>query len=165
LTRAISSTIAESRIANDRNRIAMIEQEVTQLPSELDNPWALALTIYLRGIAALLMLLGLRHWIYIAGVFDEPGWTFESMDVAWRIVTIHLAVVDLVAAVGLWMRVSWGNVLWVYAAVFEIAIHTVFASRFGADPIIVGFHVAALAVFVALLLMQRRHEHAVARGG
>ncbi len=136
----------------------MIDNEVTQLPSEPDNPWSLALTIYLRGIAALLMVLGLRHWLYIAGIFDEPGWTFESMTTEWQFVTIHLAVVDLVAAVGLWMRVSWGNVLWIYAAVFEIAIHTAFAETFGLDPIIIGFHVASLAVFALLLLMERRRE-------
>ena len=134
----------------------MIDHEVTQLPSEPDNPWALALTIYLRGIAALLLLLGLRQWLYIAGIFDEAGWSFETMTTAWRFVTVHLAVVDLVAAVGLWMRVAWGNVLWVYAAVFEIAIHTAFADTFGADPIIVGFHVVALAVFVGLVFMDRR---------
>ncbi len=136
----------------------MMDNEVTQLPSEPDNPWSLALTIYLRGIAALLMLLGLRHWLYIAGIFNEPGWTFESMTTEWQFVTIHLAVVDLVAAVGLWMRVSWGNVLWIYAAVFEIAIHTFFAETFGLDPIIVGFHLGALAVFAALLFMERRRE-------
>ena len=136
----------------------MIDHEVTQLPSEPDNPWSLALTIYLRGIAALLMLLGLRQWLYIAGIFSEPGWTFESMTTEWQFVTIHLAVVDLVAAVGLWMRVSWGNVLWVYASVFEIAIHTVFAETFGLDPIIVGFHAVSLAVFAALVFMERRRE-------
>ncbi len=136
----------------------MIDNEVTQLPSEPDNPWSLALTIYLRGIAALMLLLGLRQWLYIAGIFNEPGWTFESMTTEWQFITIHLAVVDLVAAVGLWMRVSWGNVLWVYAAVFEIAIHTAFAETFGLDPIIIGFHVGSLAVFALLLLMERRRE-------
>lgn len=136
----------------------MIDDEVTQLPSEPDNPWSLALTIYLRGIAALLMLLGLRHWLYIAGIFNEPGWSFETMSTEWQFVTIHLAVVDLVAAVGLWMRVSWGNVLWVYAAVFEIAIHTAFAETFGLAPVVVGFHLATLAIFLVLLLMERRHE-------
>jgi len=136
----------------------MIDDEVTQLPSEPDNPWSLALTIYLRGIAALLLLLGLRQWLYIAGIFNEPGWSFETMTTEWQFVTIHLAVVDLVAAVGLWMRVSWGNVLWVYAAVFEIAIHTAFSETFGLDPIIVGFHLVSLAGFLALVLMDRRRQ-------
>jgi hypothetical protein len=136
----------------------MIDSGVTQLPNEPDNPYALALTIYLRGIAAILMMLGLRQWIYIAGIFQEPGWNFETMTTQWQFVTIHLAVVDLVAAVGLWMRVSWGNVLWIYAAVFEIALHTAFAETFGLDLIIVLFHVLALAGFAALIVMERRFD-------
>lgn len=140
----------------------MIEPDVTTLPGVSVNPWSLALTAYLRGIAALLILLGLRHWIYISGIFTEPAWSFESMNLAWRFVTIHMAVVDPVAAVGLWMRVAWGNVLWVYVAVFEIAIHTVFADTFGFDPLIVGFHVVSLLIFIVLLVMQRRHDASLA---
>ncbi|BCP53347.1 hypothetical protein K32_19640 [Kaistia sp. 32K] len=136
----------------------MIDNEVTQLPSEPDNPYDLALTVYLRGIAAILLLLGLRHWLYIAGVFQDPGWSFETMSTPWKLVTIHLAVVDLVAAVGLWMRVAWGNVIWVYVAFFEIAIHTVFAETYGLDLLVVAFHVVTLLIFVALLVMSRRHE-------
>jgi hypothetical protein len=138
----------------------MIDNEVTQLPSEPDNPYDLALTIYLRGVAAMLLLLGLRHWIYIAGVFQDPGWSFETMSTPWQAVTIQLAVVDLVAAVGLWMRVAWGNVIWIYVALFEIAMHTVFAETFGLDLLIVAFHVISLLIFVALLVMSKRHEAA-----
>ncbi|WP_029073817.1 DUF6163 family protein [Kaistia adipata] len=140
----------------------MIDNEVTQLPSEPDNPYDLALTIYLRGVAAMLLLLGLRHWLYIAGVFQDPGWSFETMSTPWRAVTIQLAVVDLVAAVGLWMRVAWGNVIWIYVALFEIAMHTVFAETFGLDLLIVAFHIITLLVFVALLVMSKRHEAASA---
>lgn len=140
----------------------MIDNEVTQLPSEPDNPYDLALTIYLRGVAAMLLLLGLRHWLYIAGVFQDPGWSFETMSTPWRAVTIQLAVVDLVAAVGLWMRVAWGNVIWIYVALFEIAMHTVFAETFGLDLLIVAFHIVTLLVFVALLVMSKRHEAASA---
>lgn len=136
----------------------MIDSEVTQLPSEPDNPYALALTIFLRGVAMLLLLFGLRHWLYIAGLFTDDGWNLSTMNSAWRFVTIQLAVLDLVAAVGLWMRVSWGNVLWIYVALFEIAMHTAFAERFGFEPLIVAFHVIALGVFVALIVMERRHE-------
>jgi len=138
----------------------MIDNEVTQLPSEPDNPYDLALNVYLRGVAAILLLLGLRQWLYIAGVFQDDGWSFETMSTQWRFVTIHLAVVDLVAAVGLWMRVAWGNVIWIYVALFEIAMHTVFADTFGLNLFVVSFHVIALLVFVGLLVMSRRHEAA-----
>ena len=39
---------------------------------------------------------------------------------------MYLAVADLVAAVGLWMRVAWGKVMVVAAAMSRIALHTAF---------------------------------------
>ena len=140
----------------------MMDNEVTQLPSEPDNPYEMALDVYLRGVAAILLLLGLRQWLYLAGVFQDDGWSLETMSNAWRFATINLAVVDLVAAVGLWMRVAWGNVIWVYVALFEVAMHTVFADTFGLDLLIVSFHILSLLVFVGLLIMSRRHEAAAA---
>ena len=70
--------------------------------------------------------------------------------------TIHLAVVDLVAAVGLWQRVAWGNVLWIYAALFEVAMHTVFIGTFGADYLVVAFHVFTVAGFGIVAFAARR---------
>jgi hypothetical protein len=136
----------------------MSDSEVTRLPSEPDNPYTLALAILVRGTAAILLVMGLRHWVYIAGVFTEPGWNLLSMSSAWRFVTVQLAVVDLVAAVGLWMRVSWGNVLWLYAAIFEIVIHTILAARFGLDIPVLAFHILTLGGFAALLILERRYE-------
>ena len=81
---------------------------------------------------------------------------FEEMATPWKMATINLAVVDLVAAVGLWQRVAWGNVLWVYAALFEVAMHTVFVGTFGADYIQVAFHVFSVAGYLALAWIARR---------
>lgn len=136
----------------------LTDSGVTQLPNEPDNPYSLALTVYLRGIAVLLMLMGLRHWLYIAGVFEEPGWTLDTMTTKWQFATINLAVIDLVAAVGLWMRVTWGNVIWIYAACFEIALHTLWASTFGLDLLVLLFHLASLAGFVVLVILEKHYE-------
>ena len=102
------------------------------------------------------MLLGLFHWAVILGVVAGAGGTFEEMSTAWKMATIHLAVVDLVAAVGLWQRVAWGNVLWVYAALFEVAMHTVFMGTFGADYLVVAFHVFTVGGYAAVAFVARR---------
>jgi hypothetical protein len=114
------------------------------------------LDISLRGLSVILMLLGLRQWAVILGLVGSPGGPFESMTTAWQLATMHLAVVDLVAAVGLWMRVSWGTVLWVLAAFSEIALHTIFIRTFGLDIMVIAFHLATLAAFVGLSIMARR---------
>ena len=110
----------------DRNAAPPRESRIPQL-----------LELYPRVIAGIVMLLGLRHWAVILGVVKGGGGMFENMSTAWQMATMHLAVVDLVAAVGLWMRVSWGNVVWVYAALSEIALHTIFIRTFGHDFLIV----------------------------
>lgn len=136
----------------------MSRSDVTELPSEPYNPYTLALNGFVRGVAAVLLLLGLRHWIYISGLFADPGWNLVSMSSAWRFVTVNLAVVDLVAAVGVWMRVRWGNVLWLYAAILEIGMHTVFAQRFGVEPFVLAFHILALGGYFTLVILGRRYQ-------
>jgi hypothetical protein len=122
--------------------------------------YALALNLYLVGLSVVMLLFGLRQWAVIVGLTSGAGGPFETMTTGWQIVTMHFAVVDLVAAVGLWMRVSWGKVVWVYAAVSEIVLHTAFLETFGADWPKVGFHAVTLVIFVILEFLEYRHNRA-----
>jgi Family of unknown function (DUF6163) len=119
-----------------------------------------AIDIYGRVISVVLMLFGLREWAVIMGVAASFGGPFETMTVAWKMATMYLAVVNLVAAVGLWMRVAWGNVLWVCAAGSEIAFHTVFIETYGSDYTIVVFHLFSLGGYLALFLLARKEQRA-----
>ena len=107
-----------------------------------------------------LMLFGLREWAVILGVATSFGGPFETMTIAWKMATMYLAVVDLVAAVGLWMRVAWGNVLWVCAAAAEVAFHTFFMNTFGSDYTIVVFHLFALGGYLTLVLLSQKERQA-----
>lgn len=128
---------------------------------ELDSKRYLkTLDIYGRVLAIVLMLFGLRQWAVIVGVAASPGGPFETMSVAWQLATMYLAVADLVASVGMWMRVAWGNVLWICAALSEIAFHTFFISTFGSDYTVVGFHLFAIGGFATLLLLARKERQA-----
>ena len=131
-----------------------INENSTQAPAMAWLP--LVLDIYGRGLAAILMFLGLRQWAVIIGIMPGEGGMFEAMSTPWQLATMHLAVVDLVASVGLWQRVAWGNVVWIYAALAEIAMHTVFVDTFGPDTVIVAFHGVTIAIFLGLILLYRR---------
>jgi hypothetical protein len=111
---------------------------------------------YVLALAVVMMLLGLRQWAIILGVIPGSGGMFEAMSTPWKLATMDLAVVDLVASVGLWLRVAWGKVIWIFALVSEIAFHTVFIRTFGGDLLIVAFHLVTFAVFVVLTIMARR---------
>jgi hypothetical protein len=47
-------------------------------------------------------------------------------------------------------------VVWIYAALAEIAMHTVFMGTFGADYTIVVFHAATVTGFTGLAFVARR---------
>jgi hypothetical protein len=108
---------------------------------------------YVVALSVVVLLFGLRQWAIILGVLEGAGGPFEDMSAPWFVVTIHMAVVNLVAAVGLWLRVAGGKVLWIYSALFEITLHTAFISTFGPSWLVVGFHAATLAVFFLLTIL------------
>jgi len=114
------------------------------------------LDTYGRILSVVLLLFGLRQWAVILGVLSSAGGMFEMMSTAWHMVTMYLAVIDIVAAVGLWMRVAWGNVLWICAAVSEVAFHTVFSDTFGTDITIVIFHLFSMGGYATLVLLIRK---------
>jgi hypothetical protein len=114
------------------------------------------LDYYMMALSVVMLLLGLRQWAIILGVIPGAEGGFEAMSTPWKLATMDLAVVDLVAAVGLWQRVAWGKVMWIFALVSEIAFHTVFIRTFGGDLLVVAFHVVTFAVFVVLTVMARR---------
>jgi hypothetical protein len=119
------------------------------------------LDLFLRSLSIVFLLLGLKQWAIILGAFPDPAWNFEEMATPWQLVTINLAVADLVAGVGLWMLVSWGTVIWLYAALFEVAIHTVFASSFGDNYLLALFHIATILAFGLLWVAENRARRRV----
>ena len=75
-------------------------------------PWTARLVTFLRVMAAISMFKGLYHWAQVTGIFVASGDTFETHSVAWQSATVFFAVLDLVAAVGLWLAAAWGAVIW-----------------------------------------------------
>lgn len=111
---------------------------------------------YTIGLSVVMMVFGLRQWAIILGILSAPTGAFQEMATPVAVVTVHMATVDLVSSVGLWMRAAWGKVVWIYAALFEIVIHSVFIATFGASLPLIIFHTITLAVFIALTIMARR---------
>jgi hypothetical protein len=125
---------------------------------ERANRFPLMIEVYARALGVVMMVIGLRQWAIILGVISVHGMTFETMPTPWQLATMHLAVVDLVASVGLWTRAAWGNVIWIYAALSEIALHTVFVGTFRNNVLMVAFHLITIIGFIVLQFLARRGE-------
>lgn len=137
---------------------------ITQSPADgglvlnfRDLGWTGRLAWYLRAMAFLSMCKGLYHWAAVCGVIGEEG-GFEAHVQSWQATTIYFAIIDLVAAVGLWLMAPWGAVVWLTATVSMIVVQIFFDQVYGTDIMVIALGVAAIAAYLALAVLAAR-EH------
>jgi hypothetical protein len=83
--------------------------------------WTRLLVFYLRGLALVCFLRGLADWSRILG-FAGPENAFETAPLTWQITVVLYAVLNCVAAVGLWLTSAWGAVLWLIVTLCEVLL-------------------------------------------
>ena len=121
-------------------------------------PWTRRLVIFLRAMAVLSMLKGLYHWAQVCGFFASPGDAFETHSIAWQTATIFFAVIDLVAAVGLWLAAAWGAVIWLTSVASLIAVDVFFPQVFGGGLVVDATAAALLAFYLWLAIKSAREQ-------
>lgn len=128
--------------------------------SDVEAPWTRRLVVFLRVIAALMMLKGLYHWSAIIGLWDGARSSFDMRPAAWQSASIFFAVIDLVAAIGLWLAAAWGGVVWLTAAISMIAVELFFPQIYGGRLLVAfgEFFIILAYVGVAILASRERPE-------
>jgi hypothetical protein len=122
-----------------------------------DAGWTGRLVLYLRLMAALSLLKGLYHWAAVCGFIGEEG-GFEAHTLAWQATTVFFAIIDLVAAVGLWLVAPWGAVVWLTSTVSMIVIHVFFDQVYGTGDLLIGLGTLAIVGYLVLTVLATR-EH------
>jgi hypothetical protein len=82
---------------------------------------AFFLVIFMRILALFWMAKGLYSWAYILGAVESDV-SFEASPASKMSATLYFAVMDILAAVGLWLASGWGGVLWILALTSQIVI-------------------------------------------
>jgi hypothetical protein len=90
--------------------------------------WTQNLVLFFRVLALFQIAKGLVHWGLLIHP-SQPGTEMPGLE--YLTGNIYFAVLDPVAGVGLWLTSSWGSVLWLLAAVSQIAICIGFPEIFG----------------------------------
>jgi hypothetical protein len=126
---------------------------------ETEGRWTARLVLFLRGMAVLSLMKGLYHWSILCGIGDGPDATFETAPLPWQAATVFFAVIDLVAAVGLWLTAAWGAVVWLTAAISMVAVQILFPNIYGGSLTPVVVELGLLVLYLALALQAAR-EHA-----
>jgi uncharacterized membrane protein (DUF2068 family) len=103
------------------------------------------------------MLKGLYHWSRVCGIGADASDVFQYHSIAWQTATVFFAVIDLVAAVGLWLAAAWGAVIWLMAVASMLAVEIFFPQVFGAS-LLIGLLEGGLLVFYLWLALMSAQE-------
>jgi zona occludens toxin (predicted ATPase) len=118
-----------------------------------DGVWTRRLVIFLRVMAVLAIIKGLYHWAQVTGFVGGEDDAFENQPMSWQAATIYFAVIELVAAVGLWLATPWGAVVWLTSVVSMAVIELMFPAIYGSSFLIIGVEGVLLLAYLALAWM------------
>ena len=122
--------------------------------------WTHRLVLFLRVMAGVSMLKGLYHWSRVTGIGVSSSDLFVYHSIAWQAITVFFAVIDLVAAVGLWLAAAWGAVIWLMSVASMLAVEIFFPQVFGAG-LLTGLAETALLAIYLWLALKSAQEHPV----
>ena len=150
------SFVSKPAVAGEK---AQTLEPVQAFAEEADlGRWTRRLVLFLRVMAAVSMLKGLYHWAKVCGIGVEPDQLFALHSIAWQITTIFFAVIDLVAAVGLWLAATWGAVIWLMSVGSMLAVEIFFPQVFGAALPVSLVEVCLLALYLWLALKSAQEQ-------
>jgi hypothetical protein len=123
-----------------------------------DNVWTRRLVLFLRVMAVISILKGLYHWAQVTGFIGGEEEAFENQSMAWQAATVYFAVIELVAAVGLWLATPWGAVVWLTTVVSMAVIELMFPGIYGGSLTVVAIEAVMLGAYLALAWMAARER-------
>ena len=141
---------ASPRDPTTRDKILSISGIGSSHPESGENIWTRRLVLFLRVMAILSIAKGLYHWAQVTGFVGSADEAFENQSTAWQAATVYFAVIELVAAVGLWLATPWGAVVWLTTVVSMAVIELMFPTIYGGSLVIVGIEAFFLVLYLVL---------------
>jgi hypothetical protein len=158
--RGAMSEISTRDAARDstRDNAMSVAALSSERPESDENVWTRRLVLFLRVMAVLSILKGLYHWAQVTGFVGGEDDAFENQSMAWQGATVYFAVIELVAAVGLWLATPWGAVVWLTTVVSMAVIELMFPGIYGGSLVVVAVEASMLAAYLALAWMAARER-------
>ena len=143
---------------SSRDHAISIDAISSQRSETGDNVWTRRLVLYLRIMAVVSVAAGLYHWAQVTGFVGGEDDSFENQSLAWQASTVYFAVIELVAAVGLWLATPWGAVVWLITVVSMTVIELMFPAIYGGSLTIVAAEALMLIAYLMLAWMAARER-------
>jgi hypothetical protein len=144
--------------ARDRDGAMSMAGMSTERIESDENVWTRRLVTFLRVMAVISIMKGLYHWAQVTGFIGGEEEAFENQSMAWQTATVYFAVIELVAAVGLWLATPWGAVVWLTTVVSMAVIELMFPGIYGGSLTIVALEAVMLGAYLALAWMAARER-------
>jgi hypothetical protein len=122
------------------------------------DKWATRLVLFLRVMAGVALIKGLYYWAIVCGVGAPTAQGFDSYAMPYQSATVFFAVIDLVAAVGLWLAAPWGAVVWLTSVISMAAVEALFPQIYGGRLWVIVVELGLLGIYLWLALLSAR-EH------
>jgi Family of unknown function (DUF6163) len=120
--------------------------------------WSARLVQFLRAMTGLSLIKGLYHWAVVCGFYAPADGAFADAKTPYQAATVFFAVIDLVAAVGLWLAAPWGAVVWLTSVISMVAVEFMFPQIYGGRIWVVVIECALLATYLWLALFAAREQ-------
>lgn len=151
-------TDADARDQTPRDNAINLAAIQSQRIEHDDSVWTARLVLFLRVMAVISVAKGLYHWAQVTGFVGGEDEAFEGQPLAWQTATVYFAVIELVAAVGLWLATPWGAVVWLTTVVSMAVIELMFPAIYGGNLIVVGIEATMLTAYLILAWLAARER-------
>jgi hypothetical protein len=141
-----------------QGHVMPVVERAERIESDDGNVWTRRLVLFLRVMAVVSIVEGLYHWAQVTGFVGGEDEAFENQAMAWQAATVYFAVIELVAAVGLWLATPWGAVVWLTTVVSMAVIELMFPGIYGGSLVVVAGEALMLGAYLALAWMAARER-------
>lgn len=110
--------------------------------------WNLVLVWFMRIAALIWIAKGLVAWAAILGIGATPS--FEARSSGYQATTVYFAVMDIVAAIGLWLTSTWGGVLWLLAVMSHLILAVFFPRFVSNGALLIGLLIVSTMIYLTI---------------
>jgi hypothetical protein len=119
--------------------------------------WDRVLVWYMRLLALLWIAKGLGAWAQILGA-GYPVPPFEGRTLGHQATAIYFAVIDPIAAVGLWLASVWGGVMWLLAIMSHLILSFFFPAVVPGNAVSIGFFLCFIVIYLVVSWLAAEEE-------
>ncbi|MDJ1156939.1 DUF6163 family protein [Chelatococcus sp. SYSU_G07232] len=120
--------------------------------------WDRALVWFLRVMALVWVAKGLGAWAALLGIGPDGAMPFEGRPLSVQATVIYFAVIDLVAAVGLWLTSTWGGVMWLLAVMSHLIMAVFFPRIIDSGLPTTGALIVLVAAYLGISWLAARED-------